>query len=444
MQVAVSEFARHVAGMEGANSTEMDLETPFPVIDLLPEQKEIADMGGTMRLGADPVKLHDSTPCAASSTTSPSSTSATATATRSTTICAGASRPSGLICSGTSPDERLVEVIELARDDHPFFVASQYHPEFKSRPERPAPLFREFVGAALAHARSQRREPAEHGDQRRRRRRSPPRFVRRATDARARAAARHVRGAVPDRESVGPRARLRATGSARSSEPIGLDVEEDRAGPAAGRTRATCWPGFPAPSERAILLCAHMDTVPPLAPIEPVIVDGGWENANEGILGADNKAAVAVLLELARRLASAARAAARSGSSCCSRYPRRTDCTARKAFDAGRLRSRFGYVLDHASPIGEIVIASPTHHRIAADVHGPCRPRRHPSRGGPQRDRRRRPGDRRDASSAGSTLRRRPTLARSRGGTATNVVPERCEIEAEVRVDRRGPRRGRS
>ena len=61
MHVAVSEFARHVAGMEGANSTEMDLETPFPVIDLLPEQKEIADMGGTMRLGADPVKLHDDT-----------------------------------------------------------------------------------------------------------------------------------------------------------------------------------------------------------------------------------------------------------------------------------------------------------------------------------------------------------------------------------------------
>ncbi len=61
MHVAVSEFARHVAGMEGANSTEMDLETPFPVIDLLPEQKEIADMGGTMRLGADPVKLHDGT-----------------------------------------------------------------------------------------------------------------------------------------------------------------------------------------------------------------------------------------------------------------------------------------------------------------------------------------------------------------------------------------------
>jgi CTP synthase len=151
MHVAVSEFARQVAGMEGANSTEMDLETPFPVIDLLPEQKEIADMGGTMRLGADPVKLHDGT--------------------RIRELYGEAViyerhrhryevnnhlrrrlENAGLICSGTSPDERLVEVIELARTEHPFFVASQYHPEFKSRPERPAPLFREFVGAALEHA----------------------------------------------------------------------------------------------------------------------------------------------------------------------------------------------------------------------------------------------------------------------------------------------------
>jgi CTP synthase len=154
MHVAVSEFARHVAGMDGANSTEMDLETPYPVIDLLPEQKEIADMGGTMRLGADPVKLHDGT--------------------RIRELYDDAVvyerhrhryevnnhlrrrlENVGLVCSGTSPDERLVEAIELARDAHPFYVASQYHPEFKSRPERPAPLFREFVGAALERAESE-------------------------------------------------------------------------------------------------------------------------------------------------------------------------------------------------------------------------------------------------------------------------------------------------
>jgi CTP synthase len=151
MQIAVCEFARHVAGMEGANSTEFDPETPFPVIDLLPEQKEIADMGGTMRLGADPIKLHDST--------------------RIRKLYDEAVvyerhrhryevnnhlrrrlEAAGLVWSGTSPDERLVEAIELPQAEHPFFVASQYHPEFKSRPERPAPLFREFVGAALEHA----------------------------------------------------------------------------------------------------------------------------------------------------------------------------------------------------------------------------------------------------------------------------------------------------
>jgi CTP synthase len=149
MQIAVAEFARHVAGMEGANSTEFDRETPFPVIDLLPEQKEVADLGGTMRLGADPIKLH--------------------TGTRAREIYGEAViyerhrhryevnnllrkrlQSAGLCISGTSPDERLVEVVEL--EEHPFFVASQFHPEFKSRPERPAPLFRDFIAAALERA----------------------------------------------------------------------------------------------------------------------------------------------------------------------------------------------------------------------------------------------------------------------------------------------------
>jgi CTP synthase len=145
MQLAVCEFARHVADMDGANSTEFDPETPHPVIDLLPEQKEVSDLGGTMRLGADPIKLHADT---------------RARELYDEAVIYERHRhryevnlflrkrleAAGLRVSGTSPDERLVEVIEL--DDHPFFVASQYHPEFKSRPERPAPLFREFVGAA--------------------------------------------------------------------------------------------------------------------------------------------------------------------------------------------------------------------------------------------------------------------------------------------------------
>jgi CTP synthase len=146
MQIAVAEFARHVAGMEGANSTEFDIETPYPVIDLLPEQKEVADLGGTMRLGADPVKLHDGTRVR----------DAYGEAVvyerhrhryEVNNLLRKRLQSAGLRVSGTSPDERLVEVVEL--EDHPFFVASQFHPEFKSRPERPAPLFNGFIAAAL-------------------------------------------------------------------------------------------------------------------------------------------------------------------------------------------------------------------------------------------------------------------------------------------------------
>jgi CTP synthase len=138
----------------------MDPETPFPVIDLLPEQKEIADMGGTMRLGADPIKLHEGT---------------LVRELYDEAVVYERHRhryevnnhlrrrleAAGLVFSGTSPDERLVEVTELPREVHPFYVASQYHPEFKSRPDRPAPLFREFVGAALARAQSGSEEQAD-------------------------------------------------------------------------------------------------------------------------------------------------------------------------------------------------------------------------------------------------------------------------------------------
>ena len=149
MQVAVAEFARNVAGMEGANSTEFDIETPFAVIDLLPEQKEVADLGGTMRLGADPIKLH-----AGGRALEMYGEAVIYERHRHRYEVNNRLRKrlesAGLRVSGTSPDERLVEVIEL--DEHPFFVASQFHPEFKSRPERPAPLFRDFVAAALARA----------------------------------------------------------------------------------------------------------------------------------------------------------------------------------------------------------------------------------------------------------------------------------------------------
>ncbi len=150
MHVAVSEFARHVVGLEGANSTEMDPETPYPVIDLLPEQKEVEDLGGTMRLGAQAVEVASGT-CAANAYAD----AVVLERHRHRYEVNNAYRPAlvdaGLVVSGTFQEGRLVEIVELA--DHPWFVASQFHPEFKSRPTRPAPLFREFVGAALARAR---------------------------------------------------------------------------------------------------------------------------------------------------------------------------------------------------------------------------------------------------------------------------------------------------
>jgi CTP synthase len=146
MQVAVAEFARHVADMDGANSTEFDPETPFPVIDLLPEQKEVRDLGGTMRLGADPVKLHESTRVR-EIYGEPVIYERHRHRYEVNNHLRKRLEHAGLVCSGTSPDDRLVEVIELP--DHPFYVASQYHPEFKSRPLRPQPLFRDFVGAAV-------------------------------------------------------------------------------------------------------------------------------------------------------------------------------------------------------------------------------------------------------------------------------------------------------
>lgn len=146
MQCAVIEFARHVSKMEGANSTEFDPETKYPVIDLLPEQKKIEDLGGTMRLGSSPIKLNKN--------------SHAFRAYRKEEIYERHRHryevnnnfrekleKDGLFFSGTSPDQRLVEVLECS--DHPWFVASQFHPEFKSRPNRPHPLFRQFIISAL-------------------------------------------------------------------------------------------------------------------------------------------------------------------------------------------------------------------------------------------------------------------------------------------------------
>ncbi|HLT69193.1 MAG TPA: CTP synthase, partial [Acidimicrobiales bacterium] len=153
MQVMAIEFARNVLGMTGANSTEFDPTTPYPVIDLMDSQRDVTEKGGTMRLGAYVAELVEG--------------SIVAEAYEKTVVSErhrhryefnprfrSRFEGSGFVCSGTSPDGRLVEFIELA--DHPFWVGTQAHPEFKSRPNRPAPLFREFVAAALDRAEGRR------------------------------------------------------------------------------------------------------------------------------------------------------------------------------------------------------------------------------------------------------------------------------------------------
>jgi CTP synthase len=149
MQLAVIEFARHVAGLEGANSTEVDEETPHPVIDFLPEQRELEDKGGSMRLGAYPCVLRRGTQAAEAYGTLEVSERHRHRYEFNTDYrdqLSGA----GLVLSGASPNGHLVEMVEIA--DHPWFVGCQFHPEFKSTPFLPHPLFTAFVGAALHHS----------------------------------------------------------------------------------------------------------------------------------------------------------------------------------------------------------------------------------------------------------------------------------------------------
>ena len=149
MQVAVCEFARNACGMEGANSTEFVPECEYPVIDIMPDQEEITDKGGTMRLGAYPCKVKEGTLAAEAY-----GESLVYERHRHRFEVNNAYRDrlakEGLVFAGLSPDDRLVEMVELPEDMHPWFVAAQFHPEFKSRPTRPQPLFREFVRAAIA------------------------------------------------------------------------------------------------------------------------------------------------------------------------------------------------------------------------------------------------------------------------------------------------------
>jgi CTP synthase len=159
LQCMVVEAARSLAGLEGANSTEFDPDTPHPVIDTMADQLDVVagdrDMGGTMRLGAYPATLKPGSVVArAYGTTEVSERH------RHRYEVNNAYRArleeAGLVFSGTSPDGRLVEYVELPADEHPYFVGTQAHPEFTSRPTRPQPLFRGFVRAALDYAAAER------------------------------------------------------------------------------------------------------------------------------------------------------------------------------------------------------------------------------------------------------------------------------------------------
>jgi tripeptide aminopeptidase len=141
---------------------------------------------------------------------------------------------------------------------------------------------------------------------------------------------------------------------------MGLEAEADDAGNLLARIP-------PHGDGRTVLLCAHLDTVEPVAPIEPVLVDDGWENAHDGILGADNKAAVATILEVARRCRVEG---APVGLELLFTVAEEVGLQGAKRFDRSRLRSEFGYVFDHATPIGEVVVSSPTLYRIEAEFHG--------------------------------------------------------------------------
>jgi len=146
MQTAVVEFARNVAGLVGAHSTEFDSATPYPVIDLMPEQKELSDKGGTMRLGAYPCKLKEGT-LSAKAYGQKEINERHRHRYEFNNKYRDILQQHGMIIAGISPDNRLVEIIEVK--DHPWFVAVQFHPEFKSRPNRPHPLFRDFIKAAI-------------------------------------------------------------------------------------------------------------------------------------------------------------------------------------------------------------------------------------------------------------------------------------------------------
>jgi len=214
---------------------------------------------------------------------------------------------------------------------------------------------------------------------------------------------------------------------------LGVHVHEDDAGPRAGSDCGNLLARMPAAAgepRRSVLLCAHLDTVPLHAPVEPVLRDGAWENANDGILGADNKAAVVVLLALARHVS---QVGAPVDVELLFTVGEEVSLAGSRAFDASQLHSDLGFVFDHASPIGEVVLDSPTHYRIDAAFRGLA------THAGI------RPEQGRSAILAAARAIASMRLGRVdehttvnvgtiAGGSAINVVPERCSLVMEARA----------
>lgn len=210
---------------------------------------------------------------------------------------------------------------------------------------------------------------------------------------------------------------------------LGFSVTEDDAAASTGAGAGNLLARIPGRSERWVMLCAHLDTVPHEGVVEPILVDGGWQSAGDTILGADNKAAVAVLLALAHR---AAAEGSPIGVELVFTVSEENVLAGAKAFDVGQLRSALGFVYDHATPIGEVVVAAPTYYRLRAAFHGAA------AHAGIC------PEDGRSAILAASKAIAAMTLGRIdeettanvgriRGGSGTNVVPEHCSFEAEAR-----------
>jgi tripeptide aminopeptidase len=232
-------------------------------------------------------------------------------------------------------------------------------------------------------------------------------------------------------ESPSRRERSVADAVTRELGALGLSVEEDDTGPETGANAGNLFARIPGsrPDGSTILLCAHLDTVPLAAPVEVVREGGFLENRHEAILGADNKVAVAVLLGVARRLA---REPARASIELLFTTCEEQALAGAKAFDRSRLHADHGYVFDHASPVGEVIMAAPTYFRIEARFRGQA------AHAGLSPE-----AGRNAVVAAASAIARlrlgrldaetTANVGRVEGGTAANVVPEHCRVELEAR-----------